>query len=799
MELKGKISDFEILHEVVLDVLRIKCLFEEDEQFLKTLGKWYMGFLESESEFLSIKFPYFSESVKVVALEYVIYLDLLIKICNSKALETFEETELFDVFSYANDHDSYSRRKKEYSIPFNKTVNQSLLFGEDTIITRGKFVPIFKRGAVRSNKEAIYDAFRLFKVIAIKEVINFPVLIDVENDLSILLTRSNLLDRAKLLIRSFPSIKVSDDDERDEILDRLEGCQIKRSIIYKIPYQRNIDAIIANEIKDRGKQIEIDLRVRFCYDEISKQDLTLLPSELFEEVDVEKKITLPEYQVIDTKHDKSLYYNLSELQMLWKLANYNVYTTPFPAKWFMCINPHKRVDFWVNQFRKDYPIVNGRILEVINSVIEEIHKLDWISNYLISDKDTICFIPMSNSHTKVLDALEDFLLTKYRHVQPFRTPLFSSGSKPRQVIILDPFNKAALSNISESDAIDVKVIVPDFLYFFYQPYIKYFIAKYQFDALLEGQRSIIDKDFLSNKLIWEKTKPVLLNELKQQVRSYKRRYSDDLEADRSLEEDDIESNDTSNIEKNEDEVFESIIAKEINKRNVKGSIKVTVDNGRQYTFTMRSQVLLEENGYLVKTIAGLLNQGSRFLPIAEITKMVDRSYFAEKLASMSENAKNWKLLLYDLFESDPNVYSTMKKKGLSVAEQTFYSNYIDIEEVIQEDKISLPRSKRDWEIVCQQLSISEVDESWRCHKCKGDINRLKKAYSGIIQYLSESGNYGSNLDEEVIDKVASIFEDVTGIEEVEPERSIEAKSIIRMIIGQLELMEVSHIKILDNE
>jgi DNA-binding ferritin-like protein (Dps family) len=99
------------------------------------------------------------------------------------------------------------------------------------------------------------------------------------------------------------------------------------------------------------------------------------------------------------------------------------------------------------------------------------------------------------------------------------------------------------------------------------------------------------------------------------------------------------------------------------------------------------------------------------------------------------------------------------------------------------------------------LNIKEGNEAWRSHKCREDINSLKRAYKEVITYLNSNGFFGSNVDDSVLEHVVDIFESVTGVtDDEDPNERLEtAKSIIRDITKELSLQEVTDIKLIQHE
>src|SRR5207237_1369896 len=122
----------------------------------------------------------------------------------------------------------------------------------------------------------------------------------------------------------------------------------------------------------------ITLKNRLDFEEIDESGLYLLPIELRNDDNFLN--IFPNYEIIETRQDQVLYENLKELRQEWSSYNFQTYLTPFPGNWFLCINRRENLDFWITQYKKDFPAVKGTILQKIFNLIELIYSINWLSH-----------------------------------------------------------------------------------------------------------------------------------------------------------------------------------------------------------------------------------------------------------------------------------------------------------------------------------------------------------------------------------------------------------------------------------
>jgi hypothetical protein len=317
--------------------------------------------------------------------------------------------------------------------------------------------------------------------------------------------------------------------------------------------------------------------------------------------------------------------------------------------------------------------------------------------------------------------------------------------------------------------------------------------------LLGGARIWFDDEYQKKLSEWDKLKKSLISDILFAKKGYDKRYR----AVRDNTESELEAESNLSTDLIEPEVIEILSEKEDRvsiRQDSRSTLIVTTDNN-QFSLKSNSPVLLEQNGFVVQTKAALVSVRALFLPISEVSKTIERSSLLEKLASMPSTAINWKKKLFEKKKTQPNIYNILHDLGLSIQEGTIQKDYISEVGISDTNDVHLPRSKQDWRIVCDYLNIKEGNEAWRSHKCREDINSLKRAYKEVITYLNSNGFFGSNVDDSVLEHVVDIFESVTGVtDDEDPNERLEtAKSIIRDITKELSLQEVTDIKLIQHE
>ena len=609
MEL-NKVPEFNKIDSIVHDALSWK--IESTKKYeLQVLGKYYYLLILSNNKSLSIKVPRYDFNFLNLITEYIYYLDLTIKLFIEERIQEYNGTVIFDIFRFCRMH---SKDFNRLIFPFTEVNENEIIYGTNSefVISREKFIPIFDPDdtvILRSlQRELIIGLFRLFHVISSKNLINHPVHIDLKVFLSLFLSKS-FFERNKgiksLFINYKDRLSSSEQELRSFVSFYRKNGNLSNVLIIKYPYYVDIDPRIYKNLDSVNKIFEINFKNRLLYiDEINNHELYLLPEEIQGVETNALSSVIESYEIVNTYHSPELFQKLMDLKAKWKSFEFNKYLTPYPAFWFMIINKSEDCQFWKTQFTKNYPQVQGAILDDIYGIIEIIYEIDWLKNYLQIKKESVVIIPhywYNLSQSVNLQAfIENELKTKVFEYLSDIKELPSNGGNI-EAIILDPFNTITISNIviKTPSSIKYRLPVPDFIYFNHQPYIKYFIAKYKYEALTLGAREHYDSTHIQNIENWHRVRSKILQDCKTDLTKYNRTYGQN-EFDKEVEQE------LKDYELNEDEIIEEttkLVDKKRTMDKLCESIIVISTEDKVFDLRPNSKVIILNQGYTVTTNA----------------------------------------------------------------------------------------------------------------------------------------------------------------------------------------------------
>ncbi len=785
-------TPFDTLNDVVVEALGSKGIDIINCLVLKELGFWYHKFVLSQADQFHLIVPYYQKEFNKPLLEYLFNLDLLLKLIVPRNGQRLEEYALFDIMSYRL-ADKYNKRNKEFKLRFLNATKTSLSFEKDVNVASDRFLPMFPIDQIDSYKDEIFDAFFLFSTMAKRNLISHKVSIDFSKNLTLLITESSNLETPKLLFKHLQTSEFrGDDNKRDEILDSFESLDIKNNINYKYPYHVNIGSTVIKEFNNRAKQFNIELQHRLCYSEILDNELVLTPNELNLKPKTDLCDFLAQFVTIKTSVTNDFNLVFKEFKNNWKQGNFNAFISPFPIRWFMMIHSGEPVLFWKTLFINDYPNLSGNLLREALSLIEIIYEINWLDNYLPTDSSVFLLIPRLNISMEIITSFKNHLAGRYEKIGFIDDDLTRIPDQSN-IWIIDPFNILFFSNsLSKLSTFKVKVLIPDFINFGHNPYIRYHIAKYQYAALIEGARKWADPNYSKNLEAWNVLKNKLLDQIKIDIQEYYSRFvvnDEPFKLDTNGEEisvDKLELSDSELIQyasKKEERFVKKALVKEL---------LITKDDGSEIALNHTEPILLDENGCIIRTVAAMLYVNSRFIPVKEIVKNINVGLIADRMTSISPKAKSWRNEMFLIKEREPNLFSTLSTQGLSVTAGTFNNDYIS--QNIEQDGFQLPRSKMDWKIVCEKIGISDMLPTWMAHKSRSDINALKKAYSDIINFLILKDSFGMNVTDSILKHVSNILSTLPDAELDEQEIEINTRLVIAEISRRIKLSQVKNIK-----
>ncbi|HEU4791225.1 MAG TPA: hypothetical protein VFS71_16180, partial [Flavobacterium sp.] len=364
--------------------------------------------------------------------------------------------------------------------------------------------------------------------------------------------------------------------------------------------------------------------------------------------------------------------------------------------------------------------------------------------------------------------------------------------KETNILLLDAFNIINLVNILPKKS-DFKVIIPDFIYFNYQPWIKYHILNYQYDALLNPIREKIDTEFQNNKEKYNKSKSELIQNIKHEIINYRKKYnSDNIEVLIESEDINLESEDF--VFYNEEEIE---FTKKVLKENENKEYLVYTNNGIEFAEKGNTSVLIRRNTLIANYISQL-NIGDYFILQREISSAISRDNLVDKLSKVPDTVIDFQIQL----SKYENVYNTLEKLGLEYTHSKYFNQkYVIVAKDYNNERFILPKKKDHWKIICEFLGINSNDmfQAWIAHYGRKHLNEIKKIYKHIYD-LCLKNNYLSEIDNpELILKASRYIENNISIfendEEINPKEI--AKSILSSMINELIFHEVKEIKTLN--
>ncbi|WP_299164229.1 hypothetical protein [uncultured Eudoraea sp.] len=766
--------EFKKIHNVIIDFLQ-----EENNNELAVIGSWYFRFLVSNQEKLSLHLPYCSEELLTLSFNYIRAFTVVFNLLKGEKLTEFEGTCLFDIFNASS-----CEKMDELTLDFIKLNENHVLWGENTL-TKGEntlakldaFLPVFsKEEIIRLNKsKTIKNTFELFKSIRKTEVFDFPLLIELDETM---LSFNNLenIDNEFISENLFFVDSTLDDDSAMELEDQLMAQELNNSLLIKYPYSKKPHDYLIDIAK---KKFKLVFNNRFAYNDILKNDLVLLK----DEANLTTKI---EYTIIDTNHSKDLYELFRSFNEQWFQLELNKFTTPFPKYWLLFLNASLTNEEWLKQFKKDFPAVAEKpIIRTIEKIIDEVIELNWIESVL-TDSTIILFPELKSLRKKRLEFVynnfRNYVTSLNKNVE-FIDKVESHNYK--NVKVFDSFNIIYLANLNQFNCEDtINVMVPDFLYFGYKPFIKLYLFNYQFTPLFIGLREALDENYISNKEEIEELKIEIKRGIKLDLKNYRSKYKDEIEDEIEDENPNLEDLEFTNAEEIEN------TASEVNHENKIIIINQYLEN--ELAISSTEKVLLQKDT-LIFVKAFNLKKGDFFVRNIDISELYKSNNLYDKLVNIPQDVLKYQ---NQLFKKE-NVYQTLKNKGISYQHQNYFDNNYVLE-INEEHTFRISRRKKDWAIICEFLNINHSDQqlAFIAYYGRSKQNDLKKMYKSIIELLLENNWLGKIEDPTIINTVSKIVNKYNSIFNTTDKTEITeiSESIISTILSQLTLTEIKTIK-----
>lgn len=768
--------EFKKIHGVIIDFLKLENNYEIDK--LEILGNWYFRFLISSVEKLNLHIPFYYVDFTLVAYRYIRCYTVLYNLLKQDKITQFEGTCLFDIFNKSSRPDI-----NDLILDFLSQKDDLSQWGENTLTKSDNFLPVFDKKEIIEigDSKTIRNTFELFKSIRNSEIIQFPIQISLKEQI---LSFNNINDIDGDFISEKQFLLTTRMHRKEAIQKKKEMIgEFKNCISVKYPYSVK-PTFPLTEIGQ--KKLNLVFNNRFAHNDILENDIFLLKNE-------NSLKTNLKYTIVDTDHSKELYDDFKYFREEWGSLILNKFTTPFPKYWLLFLNRSLTKEEWVEQFKKDFPAVAQKpIIRTIEKIIEQVVGLNWIEK-VITDKTKIFFPDLKSNRKKRLEMVynnfKNHVCSLYPNVK-FIDSVDSHNCK--NVIVLDAFNIIDLVNKNDSiNGTEINITVPDFLYFGYQPWIKYHLLNYQYTPLINGLRSTLDDNYNPNKEEVEKLKAIVISEIKSDLTIYRSKYKEEVKENEEVNEvpssEDIEFN-------NGEEIENAALQNEI--ENNKETVILNQNLETELTISSSEKVLLQRD-YLIDIKSGRIQVGDFILRYSDIVELYKSTNFYDNLANIPKNVMEFQ---NELFKTK-NVYEKLRKEGISYVGQNYFDSTYVVE--IGSDNFKIPRRKNDWAIICKYLNISKSDQqlSFIAYYGRSRRNELIKMYKSILNLLLENNWIGSIGNPEIITAVAKIvnqfefiFKDI-----IDFSSTNEAESLINTILNQLTFTEIQTIKTITNE
>lgn len=748
---------FSRIHNVVIDALEGNRNNIHLSQ-LEVIGSWYFRFLSSDKDKLTLKLPEFSLEFSIITFNYIRLFAITYNLFKKKRVKCFEGTFLLNVFKYKPTKNEINI--EDYILDFQEENNEIITWKHDTYTGYDRFLPVFKKEQLKSKFDllTIYYTFKLFKSIRLNGLINYPVLIDFEEDINLVFNpfkteneiNSNKLNDLcnELNLDLFKSLN---DDRAADLEEKLMSENILNRINIKFPYSKRPHLYLTSLGK---KRLDVEFHSRFYYTEPLNSDLIIVPDEL-NHSNARLDFPVVEFLVVNTHHRENLFKLLAQFKEDWKNLELNKFLAPFPKYWLLFINHSESKEEWIKQFKLAYPtLLNNPIIKDIEVIITELYDLNWIEKAIATNSNyQLIFPDLKGLRNKRLNwafnNFKNYVESLYSNITFNDSFTPTDTKKASNIIHLNAFDVIGLSNVKSTNNSHIKVMVPDFMYYGYQPWTQYHIYKYRTNALLDGLRGSLDPKYQENKADIEAFQKELINDIKKDLKVYKNKFEEKV-----VELEPIELN----IEESEDlELMSSEEVEELDTEiNDNQELRIITTDGDVLNVNARERVLLQRD-YLRFTAANNLLKGDLFLDFQSFKSVIHNEDFISKLSQQPDCTRKYQA---NLFERGENIYSVLRKRGVSFTDKKYFlKNYLIPKNEITEENHIIPIRKSDWKIICEVLSIDESDMNlaFIAYYGRKKQNRLQELYKLILQLYLKNGNLQSTEDPEFMQKAESII------------------------------------------
>ncbi|MES2573341.1 MAG: hypothetical protein V4572_00220 [Bacteroidota bacterium] len=721
---------------------------------LKLIGKWCFKFLNSDEKEIILTLPNYDANVSRITFEYLRFFFATYALYKHPKKDNLENKSIFNFFNYKSNNSDW----KKYFLKYLGQKKQFIIWEQNVITENSRFLPVFElnENVNRNSCTKISNSLDLFKSIRKVDLINYPICISLENEKIICINSGEKFVPNQIIC--IDDIQYSKKDEISDIIILATSILAKSplySLVLKYPHHRNIHPFL---IKNDSKKFVINFNNRFFYNNLNDSEVVFLENEINKTDDF--PIVNPSlfFLIVKTSHNDKLYGLLEDFKTNWRNEDFNIYTTPFPKYWLLFINKGLSIEEWQNMFEIDYPNVAQRpIYNSIKEIIKELYNLNWIETFVkVNPEKNIFFFPEMKGLkwkrlNKVYNSFKNHAISLNSNVS-FVENL--DLSKSENIYLLNGFDYVDLTNkLQLFQNQNFKILIPDFLYFSYQPWVQYQIVNFQKIALSNKIRKVLDENYTSTL---QKTDE-FLTEISQQIKTDLLEYRKKYFKKNEVFEDIFEELETiEDIELTNDEETYVIDKKEKTKSFTTILITFKLDNKVvELNLSQTEKVFVFRNS-LINLSPNSLTTGDYFIRNEDLSFIINDENFLDKFSEIPESVKFFKQRLYNL----ENAFEKLKLRGLEISTGYYFnSNYVIDKKHQDHEELKLPR-KRDWKLICDFLTIdeSEMHMAYIARYGRQRKNQIKNLYKEIINELVVNELLGRTEDFEVIRRIMDIVE-----------------------------------------
>ena len=785
----------EKIHKTTLDSLSIT-YFDKDKLFI--IGKWYYNFLNSERQELKLTLPFYNKMFTENVFNYLKVFNVIYNLSITAELTEFANTYLFNIFGQIKD-----LNLNLFSLPYYGQKNGILKWGENTLTRKNQFLPIFDNDQIldRSLAFSIINSFTIFKAIRKNNIINYPIKINLEKLTLFLKCKDDFKTESIISYLCIDYNKNNTQIEKKDIAVSLKDYDFNNQIIIKYPYHYNIlnKWFVQNQIKT----FNLNFNSRFIYDidNIDGNDIIILPRELNTLSTNEQIITNEHnYLIFETNHTENIYLLIKEIRKKWKEFGFNIYTHPFPKYFFFFINQSLNPNEWIDVFEKSYPAVSQTtLMNEISDLIIEIYNLNWIHSFLETYNSKINFVfpelfgNKSKRLKKAFNSFENYTRLVNKDVT-FTTKV--GFNKNIENYILNGFDQiSSVNNLQTLKNTYYRFLLPDFLFYSFNPFIPLHVLQYQRKVLNTDSRYFFNPSLKNNELELEKIEFELKNELIKKLEKYKSRFKHNISTD-LLAESKYEHDEEADI--SEDEENALVIESDLVDKDF--LVKCVFTDNTEYNFLSSQNIFLQRSNF-IKVLASQIKKGDLILEKSILNEIISKDDFFNRLTEIPDSVKQFR---YELGKIK-GIFNILKKRGLNIeTEYYFMKGYVSTQLDFISQDFKLPR-KKDWMIICDFLGIdrSDMNMAYVARYGLRRKNRIKALYQSFINTFIENNFISETQNPSVISEFNLILSDFQDIfpksSDFEPEELI--KSMIDNIINEIDKLvkEIKEVIFIYNE